>query len=77
VTTLPLMAPASLTHAHHISHFERQRGSSYGQDIQPSSAFALAVRHELSPMGDWLPGTQLAYLQTYCEALSCPATAGQ
>jgi hypothetical protein len=55
VTILPLRTYASLTRAHHISHFvqattlpshfERQRGSSYGQGIQLSSAFALVVRH--------------------------------
>ena len=48
-----------------LSHFERQRGSSYGQGIQPSSAFALAVRHAPSPVG---AGCLVHNLHTYRHA---------
>src|SRR4029450_9742757 len=42
VPIIPLVLSQATTP---LSHFERQRGSSYGQGIRLSSVFALAVRH--------------------------------
>src|SRR4029453_1696167 len=48
VPIIPLVLSQATTS---LSHFERQRGSSYGQGIQLSSAFALAVGHGLALWG--------------------------